>query len=244
LIAEENVLKLKSAILPRASHMDQYRLKTPHVLTTIYLTLTILIGVFAVLLPLNEIECNIVFYLQDITQRTIGLQAYLVLTYLGDYYLWVISASIYLLYAYFRSRKQLGSAIELAIFLVIITALTYLAKIAFARPRPSCSNITVYDEESSFPSFSYPSGHVSRATGAFLILSRKSKIKETLATVAIFTVSLSRIILGAHYLTDIIGGIFLSLAAKRLADLSMLFLISKNENSFCSNRRNNRQRLP
>lgn len=208
--------------------MHNCHLKNPYVQTAVYLFVTLLIGVFVVLLPLSGIECNIVLNLQNLAQRTIGLQAFRVLTYLGDFYLWVISASIYLLYAYFKSRKQLGSAIELAIFLVITTALTYLIKMVFARPRPNCSGISVYDED-LVSSFSYPSGHVSRAVGGFLILSRKSRTKESLATIAIFTVSLSRIILGAHYLTDVVGGIFLSLAAQRIANLSMLFFRSKTE---------------
>jgi membrane-associated phospholipid phosphatase len=210
--------------------MNQSRLRNPYTSTAIYLTLTLLIGIFVVLLPLNDPECNIVLNLQNFAQKTIGLQAFQVLTYLGDFYLWVIFASIYLLYTYFRLRKQLGPAIELGIFLVITTALTYFLKVAFARPRPNCSGISVYSED-IISSFSYPSGHVSRATGAFLVLSRESRTKESLAVIAVFLVSLSRIILGAHYLTDVVGGVFLSLAAQRLANLGMLLLRSKMEKS-------------
>ena len=211
--------------------MNQSRLRNPYTSTAIYLTLTLLIGIFVVLLPLNDPECNIILNLQNFAQKTIGLQAFQVLTYLGDFYLWVIFASIYLLYTYFRLRKQPGSAIELGIFLVITTALTYFLKVAFARPRPNCSGISVYSED-LISSFSYPSGHVSRAAGAFLALSRGSRTKESVAVIAVFLVSLSRIILGAHYLTDVVGGVFLSLAAQRLANLGMLLLRSKMEKIF------------
>jgi undecaprenyl-diphosphatase len=180
-------------------------------------------------LPLNGTECNIVFNVQNFVQKTIGLQVFQVLTYLGDFYVWVILASIYFFYAYFKSRKYLASASELAIFLIITTALTYLIKMVFARPRPNCSGISVYDED-LMSSFSYPSGHVSRAVGAFIILSRGSGIRQSLATVAIFLVSLSRIVLGAHYLTDVVGGIFLSLAAQQLANLGLSFLTRSNAN--------------
>ena len=202
--------------------MSQSRLKIASASAAIYLILTLLIGIFVVLLPLNRIECNFVLNLQIFAQKTIGLQVFQILTYLGDFYLWVIFASIYLLYAHFKSRKYLGSAVELAIFLVMTTALTYFIKIVFARPRPDCSGISVYDDD-LVSSFSYPSGHVSRATGAFLILSRGSRTKQSLAVIAVSLVSLSRIILGAHYLTDVVGGIFLSLAAQRLANLSLPF---------------------
>jgi membrane-associated phospholipid phosphatase len=102
--------------------------------------------------------------LQNSTQKTIGIEVFQVLTYLGDFYLWVVIVSVYLLYAYFKSRKQLGSAIELAIFMVITTALTSFLQSVFARPRPNCLGMSTNDEN-VFSSFSYPSGHVSRATG-------------------------------------------------------------------------------
>lgn len=206
--------------------MSSCRPRGSYVLTTVYLLITIMIGVFVTFLPLNGIECNIVFNLQNFAQKTIGIQVFQVLTYLGDFYLWVVIVSAYLLYAYFKSRKQLGSAIELTVFLVITTALTYSIKTVFARPRPNCSGLTVYDMD-YVSSSSYPSGHVSRAAGAFLILSGGSRIKESLAVIAVFIISLSRIILGAHYLTDVVGGIFLSLAAQKIANLSMSFFSSK-----------------
>jgi undecaprenyl-diphosphatase len=174
--------------------------------------LTILIGTFVVFLPLNGIDYNIVLNLQNSVQKTIEVQAFQILTYIGDFYLWASFTLVYLLYAYFESRKRLGSASELAIFLVVTTALTYFVKVVFARPRPNCPSLDVYDQD-FVPSFSYPSGHVTRATGAFMILSGGSRIKESLTVIAIATVTLSRIILGAHYPSDVVGGIFLSLAA-------------------------------
>jgi membrane-associated phospholipid phosphatase len=52
-----------------------------------------------------------------------------------------------------------------------------------------------------------------------------------LAATAIALVSVSRIILGAHYLTDVVGGIFLSLAAQRFAYISVWLLRYKMETS-------------
>jgi membrane-associated phospholipid phosphatase len=206
--------------------MSSHRLRDSYVMILMYLIITILIGVLVVLLPLNGIECNIVMDLQSFARRTGSLQVFLVLTYLGDFYLWVISASVFILYARFRSRENLDSAIELAVFLVITTALTYFMKLIFARPRPDCPSISIIGED-VVSSFSYPSGHVSRATGAFLILARKNRTRESLAILAIFLVSLSRIVLGAHYLTDVVGAVFLSLAAQKLAGSIMPLFKSK-----------------
>ncbi len=202
--------------------MNQPQLSSPRVAAAIYLFLTLLIGVFVALIPLNGIECHIVLDVQNFAQKTVGLQFFQIVTYLGDFYLWVVLGSVYLLYSYFKSRKYLGSAVEVAIFLVITTALTYFTKMVFARPRPDCPGLNVYGQD-IISSFSYPSGHVSRAAGGFLILSRKSRTKELLATLIIFLVSLSRIVLGAHYPTDVVGGIFLSLAAQQFANLGLSF---------------------
>jgi membrane-associated phospholipid phosphatase len=207
--------------------MSQFRLRN-FSSAAVYLIITLLIGVLVVLLALNGIECNIVLNIQNFAKKTTGLQIFEVLTYLGNFYVWVLFTFVYVLYAYFKSRKLLGSATELAIVLVITTALTSILEIVFARPRPNCPGLIVSNEDFSpsfsfASSFSYPSGHVSRATGGFLILSRGRRTKESLAGMAIFIVSLSRIVLGAHYLTDVIGGIFLSLAAQEIARLSMPF---------------------
>ena len=202
--------------------MKQLQLSNPRVAAAIYLFLTFLIGVFVVLLPLNGIEGTIVLDLQNLAQKTIGIQFFQIVTYFGDFYLWVAFGLVYLFYAYFKSREYFDSAMEIAVFLVITTALTYFTKMVFARPRPDGPGLKIYGQD-VISSFSYPSGHVSRAAGGFLILSRKSRTKELLAVLIIFLVSLSRIVLGAHYPTDVVGGIFLSLAARQLASLGLSF---------------------
>jgi membrane-associated phospholipid phosphatase len=211
-----------------SGYMNGCPLKRSHFLTAVCLIVTLVIGVLVAVAGANETECNIVSNLQNLARKTIGLQVFRIVTYLGDFYMWVIFTSIYSIYAYIKSRKHLDTAIELAIFLIITTALIYFTKMVFARPRPSCPGISAYDDD-VISSFSYPSGHVSRAAGAFAILSRGSRTKESLAIMAISLVSLSRIILGAHYLTDVVGGIFLSLAAQRLASLSLPLLKRKIE---------------
>jgi membrane-associated phospholipid phosphatase len=214
--------------------MKGYRLKRSHLLAVVCLTVTFVIGVLAAVAGANETECNIVSNLQNLTRKTIGLQVFRIVTYLGDFYLWVFFTSIYSICAYIKPRKHFDAAIELAVFLIITAGLTYFTKMVFARPRPSCSGISVYDDD-VISSFSYPSGHVSRAAGAFAILSRGSRTKESLAIMAISLVSLSRIILGAHYLTDVVGGIFLSIAAQTLANTTLTFLARQRKRVFQNN---------
>jgi len=197
--------------------MNDSALKNTYLQTVIYAVSTLLLGLSVVFLPLNEIECGLVRDLQDFARRTSMLQALWVLTYLGDFYLWVVSTTIFSIYAY-KSGKQHRLVTELAIFLGTTTALTFVLKMVFARPRPLCLGITVYDFEGSF---SYPSGHVSRVTGAFNILTKKNNKWKTVAVAATASVSLSRIVLGAHYLTDVVGGVLISLAAQGMSNLAL-----------------------
>jgi undecaprenyl-diphosphatase len=204
--------------------MNQIHLSNPHVLTTIFLLLTMILGLIVAFLPLNDAECRIVLDTQNLAQKTVGIRFFQILTYIGDFYLWLIFASTFLVYAYFRQKKRLPQASEIALFLITTTALTYLTKAIFVRPRPDCSGLTAYSNDViSF--FSYPSGHVSRAAGGFLILSRRSRAGQTLSALAIFLVSISRIALGAHYPTDVLGGVFLSLAAQQLASIGISYAI-------------------
>lgn len=201
--------------------MGASNLKEQCVSTVAYMVVMLLIGLVATFLPLNQTECSLIAYLQALASESLGITFFKIITYLGDLYVWVIFASIFFLYAYSKSRKYFESAVELAAFLLIVSALTYIFKETFARPRPHCSNIIVYAQEADF---SYPSGHVSRATGALVILSWKNRAAKILTVTAIFLLSVSRIVLGAHYPTDVLGAIFLSLAAKKIANLAVSFL--------------------
>lgn len=94
--------------------------------------------------------------------------------------------------------------------LVNVSVLNYILKIIFRRPRPS--DFTLITETG----FSFPSGH-SMASLAFygllIYLIHRSELKKnkkiiltTILSVIIVLVGISRIYLGVHYTSDVIGG--------------------------------------
>ena len=136
---------------------------------------------------------------------------------------------------YFKLFTKLGNSMTIIIimccFLVILDAknrvklasilfstagLNKLIKIIIKRPRPSHLHLIVAK------GFSYPSGHAmgSMSLYGFLLYLVYKKIKNkylkvfliTILIYIIITIGLSRIYLGVHYASDVIGGYLLSLS--------------------------------
>ena len=117
-----------------------------------------------------------------------------------------------LLLAIIKNKK-----IPLLICLNLVSAylINATAKIIFTRPRPTGINLI---EESGF---SYPSGHAMISMSyfgfiAYLIYKKsKNKLSKTILIITliltILTIGFSRIYLGVHYLSDVIGGFLLSI---------------------------------
>lgn len=102
--------------------------------------------------------------------------------------------------------------------------LNFILKIIIQRGRPGdeVSNIEVFNLNMEMQSYSFPSGHTMRSTIFFLFLiylSYKYMKRATSQIVSyfvyiflIFAVALSRIMLDAHFVTDIVGAILISVS--------------------------------
>lgn len=165
--------------------------------------------------PLIRVDTSAARHLHDWARHShnvvLGLK---VLTFLGTpvwFYLIVIPAAVWV---WRRGHPRL------AVFLVVTTfgggLLDTVVKEVVARPRPSLANPVATAHGKSFPS-----GHSMSATiayGALLLVflptiaRRYRAFVVGAAVVLVLAIGFSRLALGVHYLSDVLGGYVLGLA--------------------------------
>ena len=133
------------------------------------------------------------------------------LTHLASVFMVIL---ITLLVFIFNKNKKYG--LFLTLDLVLITLFQYILKLTFLRVRPVDINLI---EESGY---SFPSGHSLTAFAfyGFIIYliqtsninKRSKKIYTLLFSIIILVVGLSRVYLGVHFFTDVVGAFSFSLA--------------------------------
>lgn len=111
--------------------------------------------------------------------------------------------------------KNRRNSAYIALNLVLVFLLNRILKLIIARPRPSVLRLVVED------GYSFPSGHsmVSMGFYGFLIYLiwvniKNKKIKYPLViflSLLILFIGTSRIYLGVHYFTDVIGGFIIAI---------------------------------
>lgn len=150
------------------------------------------------------------------------------LTYLGNWQ--TITIICLLLLAFSKTRKTYG--IPVTIVAILSQIVNRVAKEIIARPRPDASNMLI--EQGGY---SYPSGHAATAIAVFVLLAylicknmdnkKRAAIYATLLSVLAILISLSRVYLGVHYASDVLGGFFVGLTC--FGAVSMYFYPYKKE---------------
>lgn len=185
----------------------------------------------AVTLGYTHLDLPIALYFYAL-EGTPALDAASVLTHLGEgvYYI----APSLLLYLFFRNRNRLYARAALFIFAATVSSgiVVNLLKVIFGRFRP-----TLYFKEhlygfdwfhTAHPMVSFPSGHSATAMGAwvaFALLLPKYRIPLILTGVMLAS---TRMILTAHYLSDVIAGSAIGIALT-LVWYRFFFLTSPKE---------------
>lgn len=176
----------------------------------------------AVLFKATMREDLLLYYLLISIKNNILLSVATLLSFLGSIK-GLIVVSFFLIFI-LKSNKQ-----RIFLFLDLIGSglIINITKNIFLRERPIIGQNLLAD-------YSFPSGHTFIAItfyGFLLYLVMKNKesnykrLKEGVLLFLIITIPLSRLILGVHYLTDVLGGITLGLAY-------LFFLIIMYESNF------------
>ena len=112
-------------------------------------------------------------------------------------------------------RRRPGAVLFLAVACTGALVLNGTMKVFFHRPRPALPWATV------LPDYSFPSGHTMNAVVFYLalalilwsVLGRRAGLSAmVIAAVIAIGVGISRIYLGYHYLTDVVGGLLAGIA--------------------------------
>lgn len=176
-------------------------------LSMIFLTLTILVKL-NLLSSFDNFFYNIVaFNINDVM-----INIYKVITFLGSTTFIIAMCVFFLILFIILKKKNYGFIV--AGVVIISTLVNNLIKIIIARERPL---VTSFVTEHSY---SFPSGHTMAATtlyGILLYFVLKSNMNKKLKVILSIVlgllpvlVALSRVYLGAHFMSDVIGAIIAS----------------------------------
>jgi len=181
----------------------------------VILGLTILFVILTILVKTNLIEAFDNYFYSLITFKINDsfTNIYKVITFLGSTEFIVFLFLFFLILFIILKRKNTGLIISGV--LIISTIINNLIKIIIMRARPE---VLTFVEEHSY---SFPSGHTMASVsmyGILLYLVLKSKmnsklkilLSSILSMLPIF-VALSRVYLGAHFMSDVIGAFIVSI---------------------------------
>lgn len=179
------------------------------------IVLTILFIIILILIKTNNLVCFDNYIYNIITIKTTNLLTlfYKIFTFLGST-LFIVSLCIFFLILFIILKKK-NYGLIIAITLIISTIINNLIKFIVNRKRPLVNALVV--EKSS----SFPSGHTMASVamnGILIYLIWKSKLNKKLKiiislflSIISLLVMISRIYLGVHFATDVIGGAIVSI---------------------------------
>ncbi len=167
--------------------------------------------------PITRMDGRVADSLNDWVHGQAGLvTAIKVLTYFGQLPIEAIVVSVAVVYLLTRHPARRRSAVFLVVTSLLGGLVNTLVKVAVDRPRPVVDHPVATALGKSFPS-----GHAMSSTvvyGALLVVfypsfSRRARPIAVVATVVVVLgVGASRLLLGVHFVSDVIGGFLLGLA--------------------------------
>ena len=173
---------------------------------------------------MNQFEVSILLWIQE-NLRGVLDGFWVFITHLGDGgYLWIAIGVALLL---FKKTRSVGISVLLALLINLCITNISLKNI-IARPRPFNVNPELMTPIKHPSSFSFPSGHTSGSFTAALVLFHLMPKKIGVPAVVLATmIGFSRMYVGVHYPTDVLGGIVVGIIASTVAILVVRFVKEK-----------------
>lgn len=174
---------------------------------------------------MNQFEASIILWIQE-NLRGVMDGFWIFVTHLGDEgYLWLAMGILLL---FFKKTRPIGFTVLLSLlfdFLIVNLTLKGLV----ARPRPFVENELIHPLVGGVsPKRSFPSGHSAGSFAAMFALYKWVPKKIGIpALVLASLVALSRLYVGVHYPTDIIGGCIIGFICSILAYYIVKFAMMK-----------------
>lgn len=158
---------------------------------------------------LLQLDGSVLLWIQEFLRSDLWSWFWISVTRLGDSgFIWLTSAILML---FFKKTRKVGIAALCSIALCFIITNLGLKNIV-ARPRPytQIAELMILTHPES--SFSFPSGHTANSFAVALIYFRMLPKKYGIAAVVLAAlIGFSRLYIGVHYPSDVIGGFLVAL---------------------------------
>ncbi|MBX5484837.1 MAG: phosphatase PAP2 family protein [Myxococcaceae bacterium] len=146
----------------------------------------------------------------------------LLLTRIGDWWVWTLLASVLVFVPRFSGSRMLGLAIGFGA--LFAAAFTYTLKRISRRSRPD-ARIEGFRALAANPdAYSFPSGHTAAAVGVAVAVFCQDTGLGLVAAALASAIAISRVYLGAHFPLDVTAGACVGALAGWCAHLSLLGL--------------------
>lgn len=158
---------------------------------------------------LLQFDGNILLWIQEYLRSDLWTWFWINITKLGNSgFIWLTTAILML---FFKKTRKIGIVSLCSIALCFLITNVGLKNIV-ARPRPYTQIAELMILTHPETSFSFPSGHTANSFAIALIYYRMLPKKYGITAVVLATlIGLSRLYIGVHYPTDVIGGLFVAL---------------------------------
>ena len=164
---------------------------------------------------IQNLDFSVLLFLQEHVRNGFFDDFWRGITFLGEIgWFWIVSALVLL---FFRRTRRIGFTALLALLFGLLITNICLKNLV-ARVRPYDAYEVLQPLISKPHDWSFPSGHACASFAAAFVYFRQLPKKYGIAALVLAAlIAFSRLYLGVHYPTDVLGGIFAGLVSAGLA---------------------------